>query len=97
MSLMTQSVGMNCAAFTILYQKIRIEPNALLFSSCGGAFGVVVGLQWVAPNLPPSESKLIFVRCAPVRAMCTECRIASLTLSPHTTPHARTTHATHLS
>ncbi|ELR17430.1 amine oxidase family protein [Acanthamoeba castellanii str. Neff] len=61
MSLMTQSVGMNCAAFTILYQKIRIEPNALLFSSCGGAFGVVVGLQWVAPNLPPSESKLIFV------------------------------------
>jgi uncharacterized membrane protein YfcA len=91
MSLMTQSVGMNCAAFTILYQKIRIEPNALLFSSCGGAFGVVVGLQWVAPNLPPSESKLIFVRCAPVRAVCAECRTASLTHSSH---YAHQTHAT---
>jgi len=59
-SLMIQTVGMCAAAVTILYTRIRVERHALVWSSVGGAVGVIVGLQWVAGRLPPSYAKMLF-------------------------------------
>ena len=60
-SLMIQSVGMTAAAIAILVNGIVIEPRALLFSSLGGAVGMVIGLEIIAPLLPPVAAKLFFV------------------------------------
>ncbi|MGK7908952.1 MAG: TSUP family transporter [Synechococcus sp.] len=60
-SLMIQSVGMSAAAIAILWRGIPIEPRALLFSSLGGICGVGIGIELLAPNLPPVATKLFFV------------------------------------
>lgn len=59
-SLMIQAVGMIAAGFAILYTRIRVEYNALLWSSIGGAVGVVLGLDHVAPHLTPAYAKMFF-------------------------------------
>lgn len=59
-SLMIQAVGMNAAAFSILYTRIRVERHALLYSSLGGAVGIVLGLEFVAPLLTPAFAKMFF-------------------------------------
>ncbi len=59
-SLMIQAVGMIAAGFTILYTRIRVEKHALLFSSLGGAIGVILGLEYVAPLLTPAFAKMFF-------------------------------------
>jgi uncharacterized protein len=58
-SLMIQSVGMNSAAFTIFTLRIPIEWRALIFAGLGGAFGVIVGLEFLV--LPPAFAKMLFV------------------------------------
>lgn len=59
-SLMIQAVGMTAAATTILWTGIRVERHALLWSSLGGAIGVICGLEWIAHHLPPAFAKMLF-------------------------------------
>lgn len=59
-SLMIQSVGMVAAALTIFAARIRVERHALVWSSLGGALGVVLGLEHVAWRLPPAFAKMLF-------------------------------------
>ncbi|WP_019504298.1 sulfite exporter TauE/SafE family protein [Pleurocapsa sp. PCC 7319] len=60
-SLMIQSVGMTSATIAIFVNRIAIEPRALLFSSLGGALGIMFSLEYIAPLLPPVVTKLFFV------------------------------------
>ena len=59
-SLGIQACGMTAAAFTILWMRIQLEWNSILFCSFGGMFGVVVGLQWIDPSLTPAQKKMGF-------------------------------------
>jgi uncharacterized membrane protein YfcA len=60
-SLMIQTVGMIAAAITILFSRIRVERHALVWSSAGGAIGIVLGLEFVAGLVPPAFTKMLFV------------------------------------
>lgn len=60
-ALMIQSIGMTSAAVTILWQGIRVERRTLIFSSLGGAIGIIISLEWIAPLLSPTSAKLFFV------------------------------------
>ena len=60
-SLMIQTVGMCAAGITILATRIPIERRALVWSSLGGALGVIAGLEWVAGLLPPAFAKMLFM------------------------------------
>lgn len=60
-SLLIQSVGMTSASFTLLYMRIRIEKDALLYGSLGGAAGMMFGLVHVSGKLPAPISKMLFV------------------------------------
>lgn len=62
-SLMIQTVGMNAAAFAIFYLGIRVERHALLWSSLGGALGVIVGMEFIAHLLAPAFAKMLFISC----------------------------------
>lgn len=59
-SLMIQAVGMTAAGFSILWTRIPVVLPAVLWSSLGGAAGVVLGLELVAPYLPPPFAKMLF-------------------------------------
>jgi uncharacterized membrane protein YfcA len=59
-SLMIQAVGMTAASVTILATGIRVEKHALVWSSLGGAVGVIFGLEHVADRLPPAFAKMLF-------------------------------------
>lgn len=59
-SLMIQAVGMIAAGFTILFTGIRVEVNALIWSGLGGALGIILGLDFIAPHLPPPFAKMFF-------------------------------------
>jgi uncharacterized membrane protein YfcA len=59
-SLMIQTVGMIAAGITILSTRIPVERHALVWSSLGGAVGVIVGLEWIAGLLPPAFAKMLF-------------------------------------
>ncbi|MEO1338905.1 MAG: TSUP family transporter, partial [Myxococcota bacterium] len=60
-ALMIQTVGMSAAALGIIASGTRIVWSALWPATVGGAFGVVVGLNWVAPHVGPAHAKLFFV------------------------------------
>lgn len=60
-SLMIQSVGMVAAACTIVIMGVKIEKNSLCYTTCGGVIGIIIGLELVAPALPPAFTKMIFV------------------------------------
>ncbi|XP_013381493.1 uncharacterized protein LOC106152450 [Lingula anatina] len=60
-SMAIQSVGLPAAAFTIIYMQIHLEWHAILFSSLGGAVGIIIGLEYVSPLLTPPQKKLGFV------------------------------------
>lgn len=62
-SLMIQTIGMNSAAFAIFYMGVRVERHALLFSTLGGALGVILGLEFVADHISPNFAKMLFVSC----------------------------------
>ncbi len=59
-SLIIQAVGMTAAAFSILFTRIRVVPQALVWGSLGGAVGVIAGFHFVVPHLPPPFAKMLF-------------------------------------
>lgn len=59
-SLMIQSVGMIAAGTSIVLTRIPVIRSCLLPTSLGGAIGVVLGLELVAPVLPPPFAKMLF-------------------------------------
>lgn len=60
-SLMIQTVGMIAAGITIFAARIPVEKRALVWSTLGGAIGVIVGLEYVAPELQPKYAKMTFL------------------------------------
>ena len=60
-ALMIQSVGMGAAALTIGLRRSRVEPTAILCASAGGAIGIVIGIEQVAPLLASAPTKMFFV------------------------------------
>ena len=60
-SLMIQSVGMVAAALVIVFLRITVEWRAVLCAGFGGALGVVLGLELIAPLLSASHIKVFFV------------------------------------
>jgi len=60
-SFMIQSVGMVAAAFTILVMRVAVEWHSLTYVTLGGIFGIIFGLEEVAPKLPPAYTKMYFV------------------------------------
>jgi len=60
-SLMIQSVGMTAASVAIVLLRITVEWRAILFAGIGGAAGVLIGLEWIAPLLPASYTKTFFL------------------------------------
>lgn len=59
-SLMIQSVGMIAAGVTILWTRVSVVRGCLPWTSLGGALGIVLGLEFVAPNVPPAYAKMLF-------------------------------------
>ena len=60
-SLMIQTVEQTAAAITILSINVLLERNTIMWVSIGGAFGIIVGLECIAPMLPPAFAKMYFV------------------------------------
>lgn len=61
-SLAIQSIGMTAASFAIWRCRITIERNSLLFSSIGGAAGVILGTFLIVPFFSiPAYTKMFFV------------------------------------
>ncbi|KAL9960833.1 hypothetical protein ACROYT_G034338 [Oculina patagonica] len=60
-SLMIQSCGMTAAAFTILWMRVQVEMHSIIFCSLGGIVGMVIGLEFIDPNLTPPQKKMGFV------------------------------------
>jgi uncharacterized protein len=62
-SLMIQTVGMVAAAITIFAARIPVERRALVWATLGGAVGVVIGLEYVAPMMAkdPRLAKMTFL------------------------------------
>ncbi|CAM9652097.1 unnamed protein product, partial [Hapterophycus canaliculatus] len=60
-SFMIQSAGMTAAAATIVIMQVQVEMHSLLWATAGGIFGIILGLEEVAPRLEPSYSKMFFV------------------------------------
>ncbi len=60
-SLMIQTVGMGAATLTILAMGVPVVWRALLWCSIGGALGIVLGIEVVAPMLPPPFAKMLFL------------------------------------
>ena len=60
-SLMIQSCGMTAAAFTIFWMRVQLEWHSIIFCSLGGLVGMVIGLEFIDPNLTPPQKKIGFV------------------------------------
>ena len=60
-SLMIQSCGMIAAAFTIFWMRVKLEWHSLTLCSLGGIFGMIIGLEFIDPNLTPPQKKIGFV------------------------------------
>jgi len=60
-SLMIQSVGMIAAAVTIILTRVPIERRTVLYASLGGAIGMILGLEYIAPMLSPPFAKMFFI------------------------------------
>jgi uncharacterized membrane protein YfcA len=60
-SFMIQSCGMTAAMFTIFYMGVRIEERSFTYCSFGGLFGIIIGLEEVAPRMTPPQKKIGFV------------------------------------
>lgn len=59
-ALLIQSVGMTAAGLTIWLNRVPIVRDCLIWTSLGGAAGIVFGLEYVAPNVPPPYAKMLF-------------------------------------
>ena len=60
-SLMIQSCGMTAAAFTIFWMRVQLEWHSIIFCSLGGIVGMIIGLEFIDPNLTPPQKKIGFV------------------------------------
>jgi uncharacterized membrane protein YfcA len=52
-SLAIQSVGMGAASLSILFLRVPIERQILLYAGVPGIAGVIFGARWIAPLIPP--------------------------------------------
>lgn len=59
-SLMIQSVGMIAAGLTILWTGVPVVRRCLVWTSLGGAAGVILGLEFAAPRIAPAYAKMLF-------------------------------------
>lgn len=59
-SLAIQSVGMGAAALTIIAMRIRVEWQFIFWASLGGIPGIVLGILFLFPVLPPDIIKISF-------------------------------------
>jgi uncharacterized membrane protein YfcA len=60
-SMAIQSVGMTAASFAIWRCKIPVERNSLIYSTMGGAVGVILGTFLIVPFFSiPSFTKMFF-------------------------------------
>lgn len=59
-SLMIQAVGMSAASAAILWNRIPIVWRALAPAILGGSIGIVLGLEYIAPLIPPAFAKMTF-------------------------------------
>lgn len=46
-AMMIQSCGMAASAFTIVYMRVKIIPQAVILNTIGAAVGIVIGLQFL--------------------------------------------------
>ena len=58
---MIQTVGMNCAAFSIVYQQIQVEWFSIVYVTISGVAGIIFSLEDVDPRLDPPFKKMYFV------------------------------------
>ena len=56
-----QSFGMTCASIMIWFLEVPLDNEAMIWGSIGGATGLVIGLEGIAPYLLPVYSKMFFV------------------------------------
>ncbi|MEM6568326.1 MAG: sulfite exporter TauE/SafE family protein [Planctomycetota bacterium] len=59
-SLLIQAVGMTAASITILWTRVPVVLHSLVWSSLGGAVGIVLGLEYVVPHVAPAYAKMLF-------------------------------------
>jgi len=60
-SFMIQSCGMTAAMFTVIYMGVKIEERSFTYCSIGGLFGMIIGLEEIAPRMTPAQKKISFV------------------------------------
>ncbi|NBC02900.1 MAG: TSUP family transporter, partial [Bacteroidetes bacterium] len=60
-SFAVQSFGMTFAAFWIFLSKIKIEKTYLFTAGIGGLTGIILGSWFIAPYVPSSYAKMMFV------------------------------------
>ena len=58
-SLMIQTIGMVSASFTILYQQIKVDWQAIVWCTLGGLVGCPFSLGLIAPHIPPPITKMV--------------------------------------
>ena len=60
-SVMSQSVGMPAAMFTIFYLKVQlVQLHVIITASLAGFLGLAVGMEYIAPMLTPPYVKMWF-------------------------------------
>ncbi|MFT5734883.1 MAG: putative membrane protein YfcA [Planctomycetota bacterium] len=59
-SLLIQAVGMTAAALTILWTRVPVIVPALIWSTLGGAVGIIAGLEYIVPHVAPPYAKMLF-------------------------------------
>ena len=59
-ALLIQTVGMGAASVTIFARRTRLCFDAIVYAGLGGVFGVVIGLEAVAPRVAPAIAKVFF-------------------------------------
>ena len=60
-SLMIQSVGMSAAGVSIFLTRIPVERRSLIWSSLGGALGIIFGCEVLDPIVSPRAVKMTFL------------------------------------
>uniref|UniRef100_A0A0M3I7H6 Membrane transporter protein n=1 Tax=Ascaris lumbricoides TaxID=6252 RepID=A0A0M3I7H6_ASCLU len=60
-SMMIQSCGLSAASFTIFFMSIIVEWHSIIFSTMGGIFGVISGIEIIDPLMTPAQKKMAFV------------------------------------
>ncbi len=56
-----QSIGMTAASLMIIGLKIPVSWRAIIYTSIGGVFGLLLSTYYIVPLLPGPETKIFFV------------------------------------